>query len=132
MRIRVRRRTCSRAGWPCTAGRGRLPTTMAESRERTPEEREAARLERERRRRGEVPLDTDGAADGFDHDGDDDEVASGTRRVGWRERSAAGTVPPPPSRPRARAAPGRRRLFLRIAAVLVLALAAAVIWFCVQ
>ena len=48
-RTRARPRTCSRAGWPRTAGR-----LVADWQERTAEEREAARLERERRRSGAI------------------------------------------------------------------------------
>ncbi len=61
---------------------------MPEDGGRTAQEREAARLERERRR-AEA-----GAPEGAGPDGDgagewehEDEVASGTRRVGWRERN---------------------------------------------
>jgi len=72
------------------------------------------------------------------------EVAAGTRRVGWRERSAS-SGRARPSRPtassaplRPRRAPGapprsrRRTIALRAAAVLVLAIAAGVIWFAVE
>jgi uncharacterized YceG family protein len=102
---------------------------MAEGRERTGEEREAARLERERRRQG-----VNGGPGGSD--GHEEEVASGTRRVGWRERSAAmaarahHTAEPRPRQPRG--TPRRRSLLVRGAAVLVLLLAAAVIWFCIE
>jgi len=123
---------------------------VAEARERSPEEREAARLERERRRRGytveapvtqaEAPLhETDGHDDGFDEQ--PPEIPSGTRRVGWRERiaAAAGSErpaeeaegPPPPIPPR-RARAGRRSLLVRAAAIVALILAAAVIWFCIE
>jgi len=75
-------------------------------------------------------------------DGDDStdehEVASGTRRVGWHERSAAVAAARPsagePSGPR-RHSPrlgGRRRTVVRVLAVMALVLAAAVIWFCVE
>jgi UPF0755 protein len=126
---------------------------VAEPRERTPEEREAARLERERQRRGytvespvtqaEAPLqETDGHDNGFDEH--PPEIPSGTRRVGWRERiAAAGAAserpaeeagtPPPGPRPRPHAAGARRRpLLVRAVAIIALVLAAAVIWFCVE
>jgi UPF0755 protein len=117
--------------------------------ERTPEEREAARLERERRRaRGAVASPDDDDVDGpmppgadsdrTRPDGDepphaDDELPAGTRRVGWRERAAA-------TAHRSRLPPGgkagaptrRRRVVSRALAVLMLALAGAVIWFCVE
>jgi UPF0755 protein len=113
---------------------------VADGADRTPEEREAARLERERRR-ARVPSDP--AIDGddpFEPDDDhEDELPSGTRRVGWRERTTAAIShsrprhtprPPPagPSRPPSR----RRRIVGRALAVLVLVLAAGVIWFCVE
>jgi uncharacterized YceG family protein len=115
---------------------------MAESRERTPEERDAARLERERRRREEPDARFDGEAE-FDRYGADDEVASGTRRVGWNERRAAAPAGPEVAgsggvgtggAPERRAAePSRRKsLFVRIAAVLLLVLAAGVIWLAVE
>jgi uncharacterized YceG family protein len=118
--------------------------------DRTPEEREAARLEREQRRArldGVPTRDVDDQAfpreqldrPGHDGDGDGDgafgdhEAPLGTRRVGWRDRSAA--APPRartrPTRP-APAARGRRPLVLRGLAVLVLAFVAAVIWFSVE
>jgi UPF0755 protein len=103
---------------------------MPEPRERTEEEREAARLERERRRQG-----VDNGFDGDAQDGHEEEMASGTRRVGWRERTAAvaAHASPPDSRPRRPHGTGRRRsLLIRGAALLVLVLAAAVIWFCVE
>ena len=147
---------------------------MADRIERTPEEREAARLERERRRFREpepaprarepepepAPWDADadgGGIDGIDgahhrdrdHDDDgheDDEVASGTRRVGWRERTAPTAADRPPraaaeKRPPRAAAERRppravgerpRRLIGRLLALLMLIVAAAVIWFCVE
>jgi UPF0755 protein len=150
---------------------------MAEPPERTPQEREAARLERERRRGGGVgpqpaPQPTppppqatppepppagpepspaspamaeDGlaAAPGADQPGDTEhehEVASGTRRVGWRDRT--GPLATAPRSPRARKPPGadqgpprpggRRSLLIRVLAVVALILAAAVIWFCIE
>jgi len=182
---------------------------MPDSRERTPDEREAARLERERRRaradsaqraepgppanrlqrvdpqradlqraeperaepqradperveperaepqRAEPeradpqraePLEQteDGLATGFVHgtDGedpieweDDHEVASGTRRVGWREREASTAAVPGSARPRLtprRTARGPRSVIGRTAAVLVLLLGAGLIWFCIE
>jgi uncharacterized YceG family protein len=154
---------------------------MADSSGRTPEEREAARLERERRRAqaGGLPPpasrpspppspppppppppepvtaapapppaasapaddwivatpDGDEAAD-TDHE---HEVASGTRRVGWRERTGALATAPRAPRvhkraPRKDPATGgrRRSLVIRSVAVVLLLLAAAVIWFCVE
>jgi uncharacterized YceG family protein len=128
---------------------------MADSRERSAEEREAARLERERRRAksgGGPPADPAPPQDGPQHhelghaaDGEDPiewedshDVASGTRRVGWRERTAAAvaTAPPPPrapagpNRPARRGFPGRRSL--RVGALVALVLAVALIWFCVE
>ena len=142
--------------------------------ERTPEEREAARLERERRRTGAAapadpsppaatppppspdppcagppPVSLPPAAEfaAFDEhlDGDgsidwegEREVASGTRRVGWRDRAgtAAPAVKPRRSRPlRDRQfghVPSRRTLLGRGAAIVVLLLAVALIWFCVE
>jgi len=99
-------------------------------------------MERERRRRA-------GALDGLNDDERLDghepvEIASGTRRVGWRERTAARAAAAEaataraetergaeaPERPRPR---GRRRTLLRRgSAVFVLLLAAAVIWFAVE
>jgi uncharacterized YceG family protein len=101
---------------------------VAEPRERTAEEREAARLERERRRRGE-PLTPDGNEPVEDH-----EIASGTRRVGWRERKAVAAAAPQPAPQRAgRSVHTRRRsLIVRAAALLMLVIAGAVIWFCVE
>jgi uncharacterized YceG family protein len=104
---------------------------MAEPPERTEEEREAARLERERRRQG-----VNGGSSGSDGHEEEEEIASGTRRVGWRERSAAIAARaqhPAEARPRQPRGTSRRRsLLVRGAAVLVLLLAAAVIWFCVE
>ena len=138
---------------------------MADRVERTPEEREAARLERERRRgrfervpepvpepppledHAAPPLEDHAAYDppGLDghgeSEGDDDELPSGTRRVGWRERSRAAAAAPAarrtaPRQPRAHRPgahrPGPRGLVGRILAIVVLLLAAAVIWFCVE
>ncbi|MBV8430703.1 MAG: endolytic transglycosylase MltG [Solirubrobacterales bacterium] len=165
---------------------------MAEPRQRTAKEREAARLERERRRRSYVetpppalssepsppqlsipPAEADSpVTDGHDpgrdghepewagqepewdrhepewagqepESGDDEtEIASGTRRVGWRERSAvaAGDDPglagtpgnPPPPRPSPPPRGRRRSLLVRGAAIVALLLAAALIWFCVE
>ena len=140
---------------------------MAELPERSPEEREAARLERERRRaaaagpqptprqpeppaaRPEPPPppaarteDWLAPAPDGDQPGDADheqEVASGTRRVGWRDRT--GALATAPRSPRSRKPPDadqgpprgeRRSLVIRVLAVLALVLAAAVIWFCIE
>jgi peptidoglycan lytic transglycosylase G len=87
---------------------------VAESRERSQEEREAARLERERRRRGFAagpeyparpqpavgPVPSAPAAEAQSElDGDhgdledhEPEIASGTRRVNWHERFATGAT----------------------------------------
>jgi peptidoglycan lytic transglycosylase G len=126
---------------------------------RTDEERKAARLERERRRaaRGdsttgaveparEPDPEPDPPNDGdpvttevtqtpsFDEEsyGDDpDEVASGTRRVGWRERTYGArthdAAPGRDERPR-RAHSWRARILV----VVALVLAAAVIWFLIE
>ena len=113
---------------------------MSEGADRTSEEREAARLERERRR-ARVPSDP--AIDGDRPNGTDDdrqdELPSGTRRVGWRDRTAAAISHSRPAHaPRSRSAgpsraPSRRRRIVgRTLAVLVLVLAAGVIWFCVE
>jgi UPF0755 protein len=114
---------------------------MAEFRERSPEEREAARLERERRRRGHVAgpngEDSVDAPDGREPA----EIPSGTRRVGWHERTAAAAAASAP-RP-ANASPSdspqggrtgsrRRVLLMRGAALFALLLAAVVIWFSVE
>jgi peptidoglycan lytic transglycosylase G len=103
---------------------------MADSRERSPEEREAARLERERRRRGEPETTSD--SDGFARYGDEEELASGTRRVGWRERTAAASAATPERARTATGASRRRKVIMRVAAVLVLALAAVIIWFSIE
>src|SRR5579875_2822621 len=121
---------------------GRESSAMPELPERTPEEREAARLARERRRRGGEapsapavtrteapppyeppntpprPAETEPPDDerfAFEN-GHEPEIASGTRRVGWHERVAAVA----PSRSAERAALGRRRrpTLVRVAAVL--------------
>jgi uncharacterized YceG family protein len=115
---------------------------VAEWRERTAEEREAARVERERRRAAEdsnnhaaapadaVPVE-DSSADGHHEWDDEDEVAAGTRRVGWRER-ARGASPAPRARARTRPVGRRRSLLGRLIAVLALLLAAAIAWFCIE
>lgn len=133
---------------------------MADRSERTPEEREAARLERERRRakasgptpirertplpRGPGPIEPDGPGEpderieldeGYEPD-EAYEPASGTRRVGWRERTSAVAAAAASARPPRRASPaptgGRRSALVRVLAVVALLVAAAVIWFCVQ
>jgi UPF0755 protein len=72
------------------------------------------------------------AAPSFDEQPSEDspEAASGTRRVGWRERtSAAASHKRPPARPRIR---GRHRVRNRVLSVLALLVAAALIWFLVE
>jgi UPF0755 protein len=116
---------------------------MAESRERSAEEREAARLERERRRAAEpnepiAPEPPQPDAEEPIAWAEDQEVASGTRRVGWRERT--GTVAPAPQATRAQAktsrpapvARSRRALTIRVISLLALVLAAVLLWFCVE
>lgn len=64
------------------------------------------------------------------HSDDAGEVASGTRRVGWRERTrAAEEHEVPPGEPRVRRTHSRRA---RILVVIALVLAAALIWFLVE
>jgi uncharacterized YceG family protein len=64
------------------------------------------------------------------HPDDGAEIASGTRRVGWRERTrAAAPHTPPPAKAKI---PGRHRVRNRVLSVLALVLAAALIWFCVE
>jgi len=117
---------------------------VAEWRARTSEEREAARLERERRRAAAeasanhfvtpveaVPAE-DSSADGQPEWDDEDEVASGTRRVGWRERARGGALTARPAGAPRRPVVRRRSLPGRLIAVLALILAAAVAWFCVE
>jgi peptidoglycan lytic transglycosylase G len=119
---------------------------MAEGGERSAAEREAARLERERRRaradgggrfvppqQGEALPPEEGdplTADHGDHlEWDDEsEVASGTRRVARLDR------PPPPRRPpaRPRKAPARHSRVGRIISLVALVLAAALVWFLVE
>lgn len=106
--------------------------------ERSAEEREAARVDRERRRAGQSvePLEED-MLHGDHDDGDHDEVPLGTRRVARRDRAAAaresGAIRPrrQPARPERRF--GRRRSILAwviMAAALLPVLAA--IWFLVE
>jgi len=116
--------------------------------ERTAEEREAARLERERMRAEQSAYDGEPFAD----DGDAEiEVPLGTRRVARRDRPSAGRLPRArprtargstaakarPRRPREgtrRTATGRRKhsLLGRILSLVALAVGAAVIWFLVE
>jgi uncharacterized YceG family protein len=121
--------------------------------QRTANEREAARLERERRRaqerveepyHEEEPLD--GELDGHEADGgwnDDDEVALGTRRIARgdrirRERAVPEPAPvrrerqPPRRQRQPRREGGRHSRMGRLLALVVLVVAAAVIWFLVQ
>jgi uncharacterized YceG family protein len=72
---------------------------------------------------------------------DEHEVAAGTRRVGWRERTAGAAVttvpqseraPAGPSRPAHSRFPGGRSRVVRLAALVALLLAAVLIWFCVE
>jgi UPF0755 protein len=128
------------------------------SESRTPQDREAARLERERRRgrqtsapaegRPSVEVDDwlddsdgDRAGEGASAGADDehpDERASGTRRVGWHQRPPKSPRPPRTRRhPRSGGPEGprpsrRHRLVAGTLAVLALALVAAVVWFCVE
>jgi uncharacterized YceG family protein len=109
---------------------------------RSAEEREAARLERERRR-AEQPADPiDGNGVDADHD-DEFEVPIGVRRVARRERTATARASDPPPRPRpprgSRAAGVGGRQFTRRRSILgavVMAVAVvpvvAVIWFAVE
>jgi UPF0755 protein len=80
---------------------------------------------------GDEPIDWD----------DEHEVAAGTRRVGWRERTAGAAVttvpqseraPAGPNRPARSRFPGGRSRVVRLAALVALLLAALVIWFCVE
>jgi uncharacterized YceG family protein len=133
---------------------------MADGRERTEEEREAARLERERRRAAQAaavpepaePAPPEDAApppepanDGdpvhhaltpapsFDDEpyvDDAPEVASGTRRVDWHERTQAAV-----ERDASAAVERPRRKHsrkMRVLAVLALVLVAALIWFLIE
>jgi UPF0755 protein len=72
---------------------------------------------------------------------DEHEVAAGTRRVGWRDRTAAAAVttvpqseraPAGPNRPARSRFPGGGSRVVRLAAVVALLLAAVLIWFCVE
>jgi UPF0755 protein len=85
---------------------------MADFGERTAEEREAARLERERRR---------AEADGGAEPPEDEEIASGTRRVSRLHR---------PRAPRRSTKPHSR--LGRVASLVALVLAIALIWFLVE
>ncbi len=122
---------------------------MSEWRERTAEEREAARLERERRRENvaddghaedELAYDVDevSAADEGEAPADEGEAPAGTRRVGWREaRGSRHRVRPRPSRrpprePRTRRFGAPHSRLGRGTAVIALVVAAAVIWFVVE
>jgi peptidoglycan lytic transglycosylase G len=117
--------------------------------ERTADEREAARLERERRRAGQPAFDADPSEpiearrlehppddDGYEDEDDwvaDDEVALGTRRVARRERvrqRSAST--PPPAGGAGRPARTKHSLLGRVLALIFLAIAAAAIWFLVE
>jgi uncharacterized YceG family protein len=107
--------------------------------ERTPEEREVARLERERRRAAQSVDPEAFEGDGYDgaHDEEEVEVPLGTRRVARRERAAAAgeSRPARPRRPpkHAESRFGRRRSIL---GAIVMGLAVipvvAAIWFAVQ
>jgi UPF0755 protein len=107
-------------------------------RDRTAEEREAARLEREQRRRLEEQSDDESEA--YYEDAEEEpEVPSGTRRVSRRHRMmlgrAAGTQRRrrPVRRERAPRRVDKRRSWAgRILSVLVLAAGAALIWFLVE
>ena len=123
---------------------------MSDYRERTDDEREAARLEREQRRGGADapdlgPPDSDELLSPYDTGelelpsaADDGEEAAGTRRVGWREARAA-RKQTRPERPRKPPREPRRHRFGaphsrlgRVSAVVALLLGAAVIWFLVE
>ena len=91
---------------------------MAEWGERTAEEREAARLERERRR-----LQSDDGAELLE----DPEIASGTRRVARSERPS-----PARERPRRTRTKKPHSRFGRVLSLLALIVAAALIWFLVE
>jgi UPF0755 protein len=131
---------------------------VAERRERTPAEREAARREREARRAGrpsrppeaplfepppEAPLferrpetpAEDGRADGRGPEDDHAaEAPSGTRKITALERARTTRAGRPPGRPRgpAAGAGGRRRIAGRVLALVALAIAAGAIWFAVE
>jgi len=91
---------------------------MAEWGERTAEEREAARLERERRR-----LQSDDGAELLE----EPEIASGTRRVARSERPS-----PARGRPRRTRTKKPHSRFGRVLSLLALIVAAALIWFLVE
>ncbi|MBV9003937.1 MAG: endolytic transglycosylase MltG [Solirubrobacterales bacterium] len=106
--------------------------------ERTAEEREAARLEREQRRLEEQSYDE---GESFDEEEEEEEreVASGTRRVSRRHRAsmkrAAGSErrPRPARRERAPRRVEKRHSWTgRIVSVLALVAGAALIWFLVE
>lgn len=122
---------------------------MSEWQERSADEREAARLERERRRLGEreegpgpyyenEPFAQ--AVEGPDDEieSHEDEVALGTRRVARSERVRRRQTAPEPSPARRVRPPGRssgrsrHSLIGRLLALIALVIAAAAIWFLIQ
>jgi uncharacterized YceG family protein len=114
--------------------------------ERSDEEREAARRERERQRAertGQIasPEQPDLVDDGEGEEPDpEDELPAGTKRISHLQRQRIAPGPPrkaPKQRPsganaRSRPRGGLRSWLVRISAVLALVLVAAVIWFLVE
>ncbi len=127
---------------------------MSDSAERTDEEREAARLERERRRAdqaGDGPIasqeqpedheededeDEDVGEDEESLDYEDDEVPAGTRRISRLQRQRIAPTAgrrARPAKPHKSRAHKRTRLWgVRVLSVLALLVAGAVIWFLVE
>ena len=126
---------------------------MSDSAERTDGDREAARLERERRRAeqdGSGPVasreqpeeheeieqeDDDAEFDYEDHD--DDELPAGTKRISRLQRQRIAETSGRPARPakpaKPRGTPRRRHSWgLRVLSVVALLLAGGVIWFLVE
>ena len=125
---------------------------MSDSAERTDGDREAARLERERRRAeqdGSGPVASreqpeeheeieqeDDDAD-FDYEDDDDELPAGTKRISRLQRQRIAETSGRPARPakpaKPRGTPRRRHSWgLRVLSVVALLLAGGVIWFLVE
>ena len=125
---------------------------MSDSAERTDGDREAARLERERRRaeqdgsgpvasreqpeeHEEIEQEDDDAE--FDYEDDDDELPAGTKRISRLQRQRIAETSGRPARPakpaKRRDTPGRRHSWgLRVLSVVALLLAGGVIWFLVE